>query len=101
MPRNLGLITLNAAMKHLAWDDSITIGGTPYDGMYSSEYVEIGSFAGFKPVFTLKTSEATGAVEGTAVAVTSVINGITGKTFKVRVRQVQGDGTTKLVLEEA
>lgn len=83
------------------WGDSITIAGTAYDGLYDREYVETKDMAGFMPVFTLKTSEASGAVTGTAVAVTSVINGITAKVFKVRVRQVQGDGTTKLVLEEA
>lgn len=85
------------------WGDAITVGGTPYNGHYEAEYVELVDMQGFKPVFTMKTADvATASIaQGTSVTVTSVIAGITDKAFTVGPLQDMRDGVTKLILVEA
>lgn len=85
------------------WGDSVTIGGTAYDCLYDRSFVENADFAGFLPVVTLTAAnaQASGVALGDSVSVTSVINVITDKAFTVRIIEPQGDGETKLVLEEA
>lgn len=84
------------------WGDSITIGGTEYDGLYDQEFIESGDYAGFTPVFTLAASDATasGVARGTDVTVTSALNALTDQAYTVRVVQTMGDGVTKLILTE-
>ena len=83
------------------WGDTITIGGTTYNGIYESEYVEVLGMEGFKPVFTGATSDFSAVARGADATVTSVIGGITDKAFTVAQPQDQRDGTTKLLLNEA
>lgn len=84
------------------WGDSISIGGTPYDGLYDTELVDTLDYQGYSPVFTLLASDvaASSVARGNTVQVTSVITGITSKAFTVRVIEPVIDGLQRLVLSE-
>ena len=84
------------------WGDTITIGGTEYNGIYTQEYSESIDYSGYSPVFTISSSDASSSSvsRGTSVTVTSTLNSLTAKGYKVRVVQSEGDGITKLTLTD-
>lgn len=84
------------------WSDSITITAVNYDGLFDTELAESLDFAGYSPVFSMLTSDATasGLARGQTVQVTSAISGISNKNYTVRVVDPSIDGITRLVLSE-
>ncbi len=82
------------------FNQSIVISGTTYSGLYAQEYVEVGNFSGFMPVFTGKYSEMNNAAVDGAVTVTSDIDNITDKAFTVK-EVIPLGRTMQLILHEA
>jgi hypothetical protein len=67
-------------------------GGTIY-GIFDNEYVEIGAVATLAPILTCRTSDVSAASEGTSI----VIGGVT---YQIMVKQPDGTGVSRLILEK-
>ncbi len=84
------------------WGDTVTIGGSTYNGLYDQDLTESLEFTGFSPVFSMTNDDATasGVARGDTVQITSGISGLATKTHTVRVIERPGEGLTRLVLSE-
>lgn len=81
------------------FDNSIVISGTTYSGLYEEEYVEVGDFSGYKPIFSGKASEMDNAIIDATVTITSDIHNITNKSFTVE-EKIPTGRLMQLVLHE-
>lgn len=95
-------ITTDLANMLDDWGDTITIGGTAYNGIYDQDFIESLDHAGFSPVFTMTNTDASASsvARGDTVQITSSISGLASKIHTVRVIERPGEGVTRLVLSE-
>lgn len=83
------------------WDDSITIAGIDYAGIYDQEYIESLNASGYTPVFHGRAADLESVVRGTSVAITSPLHSLSAAAFTVAVNQGNVGGLVTLLLEKA
>ena len=70
-----------------------TVKGVPVTGIFYREYVEVQNIAGERPVLVCRTADVAVAAQYDAVVVS-------GTSYRIRAKEHDGTGVTKLVLEE-